>query len=114
MPVEKEISVDKFIEEARAKCEGPCIGTGTGFQIVHAACPDPCDPAKLTLVRDRAKNNAWAEAQEACTDGKYCSCHGSYNALIPEQCVPIKDADGRDVCLYFAAYAYVGRCGYWF
>ena len=45
-----------------------------------------------------------------CRKCEFCTCRGRYNALIPEQCVPIKDADGQTICLYFAAYAYVGQC----
>lgn len=111
----KGTKLDSILKELRGTCDGRCFGTDIGIQIVHSRCPDPCDRRYLDRVKEQAKNKAWSKAQEHCKQGgKYCSCHGTYNALIPEQCVSIKDADGHDVCLYFAAYAYIGECGYWF
>ena len=98
------------IEEiANSTCSGPCVGTGIGYQIVHAPCPESGNADVKARVRDTAKSKAYANSQTPC-EGEYCECYGEYHALIPEQCMPIKDADDRDVCLYFAAYAYEGKC----
>lgn len=110
-----EVSVKELLEKVRGRCSGPCAGSGVGYNVSHAPCPDPCDQDRLDRAREAAKNEAYNVAQEGCrSGGKHCSCHGAYRALIPEQCVGVKDADGNDACLYFAAYSYVGECGYWF
>lgn len=90
-------------------CSGPCVGTGVGYQIMHSPCEVAGDPAMQARVRDAAKAKAFAYSQAFCS-GENCECYGDYRALIPEQCVPIKDAQGNDVCLYFAAYSYEGEC----
>lgn len=90
-------------------CSGSCFGTGMGYKIVHSACPDPCNKDHKTRVRDIAKTKAYANSQKWCK-GEHCECYGSHSAIIPEQCVSIKNSVGRDICLYFAAYAYMGEC----
>lgn len=90
-------------------CSGPCVGTGIGYKIVEGACPNPGNADYKKRVRDSAKAKAYSTSQQGCT-GEHCECYGQYRALIPEQCVTLKDADNKDVCLYFAAYAYEGEC----
>lgn len=103
----------KLFDKVSENCSGPCVGSGIGYQVVHRRCPKTGDPKTLANVREQAKNNAYNKAQEMCRKGgPDCVCHGEHQALIPEQCVSIKDADGKDACLYFAAYAYVGKCVY--
>lgn len=98
-------------ELLKNQCDGePCIGTGVGYQVVHAACPDPCDPDRLKVVVERAKASAYREAQAKCTGHELCMCVGDYSELIPAQCVKIDTGGGREGCLYFTAWAYVGRC----
>ena len=107
-----KISLDMLLEKVQGKCEGSCHGSGVGVIVAPYACPEPCKPLGLSWVKEDAKSEAWSKAQELCSKvgGEYCVCDGEYHALIPEQCVNIKKADGTYACLYFASYIYMGKC----
>jgi hypothetical protein len=93
------------------ECEGECSGIGTARKVVKGKCPKKCDKDILDELRKAAQKKAKDEADNECKEKKKkgCECDGKYEEL-EASCENQKLDDCGDICIYYVAIQYEGKC----